>query len=171
MKILKKILIGFITVIALLLIIAAFLPKTFTAKSEIVINKPKQEVYDYVKYVKNQDNYGKWQLSDPTMKKTYEGEDGTVGFKYTWDSEVLGKGSQKVIGLADGEKIETELDFGMGEPATSFIITENAGNNQTKVIWGITGKSPWPWNLMSLFYDMSKDFDEGLSNLKRVLEK
>jgi hypothetical protein len=42
--------------------------------------------------------------------------------------------------------------------------------NQTAVTWGITGKSPYPWNLMNLFMNMNKDFDQGLNNLKNVLK-
>lgn len=171
MKILKRILIGLLAIVALLLIIALFVPKDFNAGSEIVINRPKSEVFEYVKYVKNQDNYGKWQLMDPDMKKTYEGEDGTVGFVYKWDSEVLDKGSQKITKIIAGKRVETELNFGFGELAKSYLTTEDSGDSKTKVRWGISGKTPYPFNLMHLFFDMNKDFEEGLDNLKNVLEK
>lgn len=171
MSLLKKILLGLLGLVAVLLIIAAFLPKTFKAEGSIVINRPQQEVFDYVKYVKNQDNYGKWNLMDPEMKKTYEGTDGTVGFKYTWDGKKVGKGSQTILKISEGEEIETELDFGFGDPAISYMIVEPVSAAETKVTWGISGNSPWPTNIMGLFYDMSGDFKEGLNNLKNVLEK
>ncbi|MBL7704630.1 MAG: SRPBCC family protein [Taibaiella sp.] len=171
MKILKWIGILLLGIIALALIVAAFAPKEFTSERSIVINKPRAVVFDYIKYIKNQDNYGKWQLMDPGMKKTYEGTDGTVGFRYSWDSKELDKGSQTITKIVEGERLETSLDFGFGEPATSFMTTEDAGAGQTKVTWGISGKSPYPFNLMGLFYDMGKDFDTGLNNLKNVLEK
>ncbi len=171
MKILKRIFVGLLVVIALVLIIALFVPRDFKAGSEIVINRPKSEVFEYIKYVKNQDNFGKWQLMDPDMKKTFEGEDGTVGFIYKWDSEVLDKGSQKITKIVDGKRVETELDFGFGDPAQShFTVTEIDGG-KTKVTWGISGKSPYPMNLMHLFFNMDKDFEEGLKNLKKELEK
>ena len=54
------------------------------------------------------------------------------------------------------------------------MITETAGENQTKVKWGFSGTMPKPLNLMLLMMDMDKevgkDFDQGLSNLKRHLE-
>lgn len=170
MKILKKLLFFLVGLIALLLIAAAIAPKEFEAKSEIIIDRPQQEVYDYIKYVKNQDNFGKWQKMDPNMKTTSTGTDGTVGFKYSWDSEVLDQGSQTITQVEEGKGIETQLDFGFGDPADSFIYTEDVGNNQTKVIWGIKGKSPYPMNLMGLFYKMDGDFEEGLQNLKQLLE-
>src|SRR5690606_10439960 len=116
MKILKRILIGILAFVALILILALFAPRDFKASSEIVINKPKSEVFEYIKYIRNQDNYGKWQLMDTGMTKTYEGEDATVGFVYHWDSEVVGKGSQKITKIIDGERMETELNFGFGDP-------------------------------------------------------
>src|SRR5690606_22220793 len=96
MKTLKKIVIVLLIIIAIPLIIALFLPKEFESEGQIVINKPKQEVFDYIKYVKNQDNFGKWQLSDPDMQTTSEGTDGTVGFIYSWNREKQGKGEQYI---------------------------------------------------------------------------
>lgn len=171
MKILKRILIGLLVLVAIALIVAAIAPKEFNTEKQIIINKPKAEVFDYIKYVKNQDNYGVWQLMDPGMKKNYAGNDGTVGFKYTWDSKELGKGSQTITNVVEGEKIETELDFGFGKPAQSYIITKEDSPTQTTVTWGIKGKSPYPFNIMNLFYDMGEDFEKGLQNLKGVLEK
>jgi hypothetical protein len=46
--------------------------------------------------------------------------------------------------------------------------------NQTKVAWGFTSKTPWPFNVFMLFFNMEnavgKDFDEGLSNMKKMIE-
>lgn len=171
MTTLRRVLIVVLVLLAIPLIVAIFLPKDFQAERDIVIDKPKGEVFEYLKSLKNQDNYGVWQLSDPNIKKTYEGTDGTVGFKYSWDGEKLGKGSQTITGVKEGERIDTELNFGFGEPAKAYFITETMSENQTKVTWGISGKSQYPFNLMNLFFDMSKDFDQGLQNLKGVLEK
>lgn len=171
MKILKKILITLGALIALLLIIALFVPKDFTSKAEITINKPKQEVFEYIKYVKNQDNFGTWQLSDPGMKTTSEGTDGTVGFKYSWVSEKLGNGSQTITHIEEGKRMDSELDFGFGDPAKGFIVLKEISPDQTSVTWGVSGRSPYPWNLMGLFMSMDGDFEKGLKNLKNILEK
>ena len=65
MKIVKKILIGLAILIALVLVVALFVGKEYTAESEIIINKPKQEVFEYIKHIKNQNNYSKWNMMDP----------------------------------------------------------------------------------------------------------
>lgn len=173
MKFLKRILLGIIALAALILIVALFAPREFEGKSEIVINKPKQEVYDYIKYLKNQDNYGTWHQMDPAMEKSYEGTDGTVGFTYKWNSEkfMVGKGKQVITNL-DGDKMESDLFFDESlDPAKSVISLKEQAPGQTLVKWNVKGKSPYPFNIMNLFFNMDKDFEQGLQNLKNQLEK
>lgn len=170
MKILRTILIIVLVIIGLPLISALFVKKDFHTEREIVIDRPVSQVYNYVKYVQNQDDFGKWQLSDPDATHTAVGTDGTKGFIYSWDGEKVGKGSQTITDLVENEKVETALDFGFGEPARSFILTEKMGPHQTKVTWGMAGKSPYPFNLMGVFFDIGDDFEEGLQNLKTILE-
>ncbi len=172
MKTLKKIIVVLLIIIAIPLIVALFVPKNFENEGQVVINKPKQEVFEHIKYVKNQDNFGVWQLSDPDMETTSEGTDGTVGFKYSWNSETLGKGAQVITNIIEGERMESDmffLDFN-DDANKSYISVEEKSPNETIVKWGIAGKSPYPWNLMSLFHDMNKDFEQGLKNLKEILE-
>lgn len=179
MKILKKLLIAIIALILLALIAAFFVKKEYTVVRETTINKPKQEVFNYVKYLKNQDNYSTWASMDPSMKKTHEGIDGTVGFVAGWDSENenVGKGEQEIIKIVDGERIDYELRFYKPFESTcpSYMTTTSQSDNQTKVAWAFNGKMDYPMNLMLLFMDFEKEigksFDDGLSNLKEILEK
>ena len=72
-------------IIALLIIIALFVKKEYSIFRAITINKPRQEVFNYIKYLKNQDLYSKWVMRDPNMKKDFTGTDGTAGFIYAWE--------------------------------------------------------------------------------------
>lgn len=172
MKTLKKILIVLLVIIAIPLIVALFVPKEFANEGQVVINKPIHEVFDYIKYVKNQDNFGVWQLSDPNMKTTEEGEDGTVGFKYSWESEKLGKGAQVITNIVEGERMESDMYFYDFDdtPSQAYFVLEEQSPNQTLVKWGISGETPYPWNLMSLLHNMDNDFNKGLEKLKEILE-
>src|SRR4051812_10199172 len=111
MKILKIIGIIIVVLIALPFIAALFIKNDFAMKREVIINKPKQEVFNYLKYLKNQDNFSVWAKADPAAKKEFTGTDATVGFKKTWDSEKVGKGEQTIIGIKDGEYIDYSLNF------------------------------------------------------------
>lgn len=179
MKILKTLLLVIVGILALVLIVALFVHKDYAVEREIVINRPKSEVFDYIKYLKNQDNFSVWANMDPNMKKEYKGTDATVGFVSSWDSEQkgVGKGEQEIKSIAEGERIDYELRFKKPFEATdyAYLVTENASDVSTKVKWGFTGKMSYPMNIMLLFMNMDamlgKDLDTGLHNLKGVLEK
>src|SRR6478752_6319146 len=112
MQILLIIVASIAGLVALIFIVALFVPTKYTIQKEIIINKPKQEVFNYIKYLKNQDNFSKWVMTDPNMKKTYTGDDGTVGFVYAWDgNKQAGKGEQEIIKIAEGERLDVEVRF------------------------------------------------------------
>lgn len=179
----KKVLIAIAALIALVAIavgvMAAIAPTDFQVEREIVINKPKAEVFEYLKFVKNQKEWGPWNKRDPNMKQTYKGTDGEVGFIAAWESnhEKVGAGEQEIKKIVEGERIENELRFKVPFESKSngYYITESAGDDKTKVKWGFTAKAPIPMNIMFMFMDIDaevgKDFEEGLADLKTVLEK
>lgn len=177
MKILKRILLVILALIGILLIVAIFVPKDFAITKEIVVNKPVGEVFNYVKYLKNQDNYSVWNQIDPGMKKSYSGTDGTVGFIYAWDSENkdAGKGAQEIKFIDENKRVDVEIRFEEPMEGTNqaSVITTPVNNNQTKVAWGFYGKSPYPFNLMNLCMNalVGSDLQKNLENLKRTLEK
>ena len=179
MKNLKKIFAVIAIIIAIPLVVALFVKKDYVVERVIIINKPKAEVFEYIKFLKNQDNYSKWNMMDPDMKKTYQGTDGTVGFISAWESkkENVGAGEQEIVNMIDGERIDTKLRFKVPFESQNdaYMITEDMSNNQTKVKWGFKGAFPYPFNLMGLFMDMEKavggDLEVGLQNLKNLLEK
>jgi hypothetical protein len=179
MSILKKILLGIAIVIAIPFIIALFLPKGYAVEREITINKPKQEVFDYIKLLKNQDNFSKWAIMDPQMKKSYRGTDGTVGFVSAWVSEndQVGTGEQELKKITEGERLDFELRFYEPFEATeaAYMVTESISDTETKVRWGFDGHMAYPMNLMLLVMDFEQmigdDLQTGLTNLKAVMEK
>lgn len=172
MKILKYVLFTLLGLLAVLLLVALFVPRKFHAGSEIVINRPTAEVFDYIKLIRNQGDYDNWSRQDPAIKKSYSGTDGTVGFRYVWESKKVGDGEQVITKIDDGKEVHMDLFFqGSKEANKSSINVEEVAGNQSKVVWIIDGKMPYPFNLMTLCYDMNKDFELGLQNLKAILEK
>jgi hypothetical protein len=171
---------GFLLIlIVILLIVAAFLPKKYTVHREISIERPRMIVFEYLKYLKNQDYYSKWALIDPDMKKEYSGTDGKVGFIATWDSTIkgVGKGEQEIKNIIPGERIDLIVRFIKPMPgyAHTCFITESLSLQETNVKWGFDSQMKYPLNIGLLFMDMDKsigdDLETGLSNLKRILEK
>jgi hypothetical protein len=177
MKILKWIIIVIVIIIAIPLIVGLFVKKEYTIEREVVISKPRQDVFNYIKLLKNQAHYSKWVMMDPNAKMEYTGTDGTVGFVSAWDSQNkdVGKGSQTISKIAEGNRMDLDLHFikPFEGYSTAYMSTEDAGSG-TKVKWGFNGKMPYPMNFM-LVMGMEKkigdDLSTGLTNLKAVLEK
>jgi uncharacterized protein YndB with AHSA1/START domain len=176
MKILKRVLLGILAVIIILLVVALFVPNNYKIERTATINKPASIVYEYVKQLKNQDQYNKWVMADPAMKKTYRGEDGNVGFVYAWDSEDknVGKGEQEIRQLTPAKAVDCEIRFEkpFENVATTRMQTDSSGPSTTNVIWTMEGKNKYPFNLMNLFIDgmLGKDLETSLSTLKQRLE-
>lgn len=178
MKILKFILFGVVAIVAIGLIAAIFVKKTMHAERDVVINRSNDQVFNYVKMLKNQNAYSKWSTMDPEMKTEFRGEDGTVGFVSAWQSEKddVGSGEQEITKIEEGRRIDYELRFlePFESKATAYMITEPVSAGQTRVRWGFDGNMNYPMNLMMLFMDMEKmigdDFQHGLERLKANLE-
>ncbi|MEO6550667.1 MAG: SRPBCC family protein [Ferruginibacter sp.] len=176
MHTLKVILLVVLVIIAIPLVIALFVKKEYLVERNVTINKPKQEVFNYLKFLKNQDNFNKWVKTDPNMKKDFRGTDGTVGFVYAWDgNSKAGKGEQEIKQLQDGEKVDVEIRFEkpFASIASTPFTTTSVSPTQTKVTWAMKGKSKYPINFMNLFMDklLGSDIDSSLLMLKGVLEK
>ena len=177
MRIVVIILLVIAAIVALFLIVALIVKKDFTLEKEVVINKPKTEVFNYLKQIKNQEQYSVWVMKDPNIKIVYTGTDGTVGFTSSWvsDDKNVGIGEQEIIKMNEGESMEVEIRFKKPFEAINYAkTTVTAVNpNQTKVTSLFYGKSKFPMNVMNLFMDkfVGKDMQQNLLNMKNNLEK
>lgn len=179
----KKVLIALaiiiVVVIAGIAIAAYVSPTDFKVERSVSINRPKADVFNYVKYLKNQNDWGPWYKKDPSMTLGSRGTDGTVGYVATWDSKSddVGAGEQEIKRIVEGERVDSELRFSrpFESKSDAYMMTESAGENQTTVKWGFSGSMPRPLNLMMVVMDMDKavgkDFEDGLQTLKTILEK
>jgi len=179
MKVIKYIAIFVLLILLTVLLVAAFVPSKFLVVREVKINKPKVEVFEYTKLLKNQNNFSVWSKMDLNMKKEFKGLDGTVGFVSAWESENpdVGKGEQEIIAIDEGNRIDYELRFLEPFASTSpaYMIFSSIDSSTTSVQWAFDGDMPYPMNLMLLFVNMDeelgKDLSGGLTNLKEILEK
>ena len=179
MKFVKLFLIILVALLVIFLLVAAVSPSSYDVERTVTIEKSKSEVFNYVKLLKNQDNYSKWAKIDPGMQKDFRGEDGTVGFVSAWTSDHpdVGKGEQEIVGMQEGSRIDYELRFIEPFESTSpaFMTTDSLDSTLTEVKWAFHGDMPYPMNIMLLFMDMEEmlgnDLAGGLENLKAILEK
>lgn len=169
---------GVVILLAIIVLLIIVAPKKYQVSRNIVINKPVSEVFQYIKHVKNQDHWSPWQKRDPNMKKTLTGVDGQVGFTTRWESDhkQVGHGEQEIKSIVENQRMESELRFlkPFKSVSNGYFTTEKEGAG-TKVTWGFYGTHKMPVNVMMMFFNMDKavgkDFEEGLADLKTVLEK
>jgi hypothetical protein len=176
MNILITIILAIAGIIALLLIIAFFKTRDHYVKCEIIINAPRQKVFDFLKLLKNQDKFNKHAMNDPDRNFEYKGTDGTVGFIIAWSGDKsAGVGEKEIISLVEGERIETEIRFVKPMKTSARIIMElePLADNETKVSWSNAGKLFYPINIMipKMEKHVAKDMDSSLLTLKDILEK
>jgi len=177
-RVLKWLLLVVVFLVVLFLIIALFVKKEYSVERNVTINLPKQEIYDYAKYLKNQSEFSVWSKIDPNMKVEFRGTDGTVGFISAWESlnKEAGKGEQEIKAINEGNRIDYELRFyePMKSTDNAYMSFAAVNDSVTTVTWGFYGKIKYPMNFMLLFMDMDamlgKDLEGGLVNLKSMLE-
>jgi effector-binding domain-containing protein len=173
-KILRFLLIFIIIIVAGFLILGLFAPKEVTVTRTVMINAPKHAVFEQITNFKNWTNWSPWYKMEPTVKMTYNGEDGQVGSSYHWVGEKTGEGEMKLASVA-GDRADFDLTFIKPFKSTpkSYILAEDTAG-MTKTTWGFHQHFGYPWNAMLLFMNMDemlgKDFNNGLTNMKQHLE-
>ncbi len=164
-------------IVLLFLLLAIIIKKDFVLQKQITINKPKTEVFNYLKLIKNQEKYSVWVMKDPNINIIYTGEDGTVGFTSSWTSndKNVGIGAQEIIKINENESMEVEIRFKKPFEATNYAktIVTAVTNSETNVSLTFMGKQKFPMNVMNLFMDklVGKDMQQNLVNMKANIEK
>jgi len=161
-----------------ILILHLIAPKNFDVSRTIVINRPKNIVFEDLKSLKRQNQWSAWARKDPQMQERFTGIDGQVGAISQWKgNKQVGEGEQEITKIVEGERVETELRFLKPFKSTSkaYLVTEEVDPASIRVTWGFTGKNKFPMTLFSLVMNMDrvlgKDFEQGLGLLKEQLER
>ncbi|MFA6150240.1 MAG: SRPBCC family protein [Chitinophagaceae bacterium] len=176
MKILKGLLLTIAGIVALMLIVALFTPKEYTVSVMETINKPKQDVVNYVSVLRNQEQYNEWVKADPNLHPEIVGTDGTVGAIQKWNSKEdnIGEGEQEITSLT-GDRMDVDLRFKRpfeGNAKAAYIFKAST-EKQTEITAEFYEKSRFPINLMSYFIGkkmIEKTQKKNLKNLKAILE-
>lgn len=169
------IIIGLITFIAFL---HAWSKKEYDLSRTIMINRPKAEVYAYLRQLRNQPRWMTWFRKDPDTVLKFKGEDGKVGASFYWKgTDKVGEGIQKITKIKEGKVMETQLLFLKPYKSLSlnYLAVKEVEPNRTKLVWGVRGIHKFPASVLTIFYSLEKafgdDFEESLQNLKNNLEK
>jgi hypothetical protein len=173
----KKILLGCVALVALLLLFATTRPNDFRVERSIAIKADPAKVYALLNDFHAFGSWSPWQRLDPAMKVGYAGADSGKGAIYTWEgNDDVGSGRMEILQTEPNSRVLVKLDFLQpfeGHNTSEYTLTSAAGT--TTVTWAMYGPSPYVSKLMGIFVSMDsmigKDFERGLANLQAVAEK
>ena len=83
----KKILLVLGILLAIPLVTALFVKQDYEVETQVMIQQPAQVVFDYIRFLGNQDNFSVWAAMVQYLQKSYRGVDGSVGFVSGWQSD------------------------------------------------------------------------------------
>lgn len=163
------------SVFAIYLVLCFIGPKKFDVSRSISIHSPSSPIFNRIKDFAQWSTWSPWSMRDTAMKVTFTGTPGMVGHKQTWESKSQGNGTQEIVEIKEGTYLKTKLNFTDfdGDTYTELILKENG--DSTTVTWTMDG-SEIPWIGKGFLFLMGgnkiieKDYDEGLLNLKKLIE-
>jgi hypothetical protein len=175
MTILKRVIIGLVTLIALVVVIGFLLPRQVHVERSIVINAPQSQLFEALNSFKRFNEFSPWAALDPNTQYTYEGPESGVGARMSWvsnDSD-LGSGTNEIVESKAPDLIRTKLDFGGQLAEAAFRFEPAAGG--TRVTWGFDGdlgNNP-VMRFVGLMFDkwIGSDYEKGLARMKQVMEQ
>jgi effector-binding domain-containing protein len=175
MKTIIKIFYWLLGIIAILVVVAFLLPKTYKVERTVCIKSNPDVIYGLTS------NFQQWHLWAPWTKETdstvifeMTGEAAQVGTSWKWNGDVLGNGEMILSGLLPGQLVAYDLAFDHGKyQSKGKIIIENQGDS-AKVAWldeGDLGYNPINRYMGLIMGKMlGPDFEKGLAKLKTVSE-
>lgn len=175
MKILKRILIAIVCLIALVIALAYLMPNHYGLIRSIQIKASPEKIYPLIASPKEWKKWSVWNQRDPNMEILFSGPETGAGASWDWKSKNEGNGGMKLTRVAANQVINYELHFeGMGKPSSGALTLEPEGTS-TKVTWSMIGSSEgnFMMKLFAPFMDkmVGPDFEDGLKNLKAIAEK
>lgn len=173
MRVLKIILFVVIGLLALFLIVGAFIPTEVKTSQSTLIKAPTQLIFETINDLSTWESWSPWKEMDPNMKVTLADQTKGAGASYTWVGEKTGSGTMRIAESKPPHDIGTTIEFdGMGTADAGFIL--NPTEEGTEVTWTFSTEIPYPFNTFTYFQNMKghldKDFSRGLELLKEKME-
>lgn len=172
---LKKILIGVVVVIVVLLLVGLVLPKHYEVKRSVVVKAEPAKVHQLVGDLKRWDEWAPWREEDPTIVTTFGPTTTGAGASQSWTGD-SGSGRLRFTQSDAMTGVVYEMAFLEGDseiPATGWVRYSPAPGG-TEVEWAMQGDMDTPVvaGYLALLSNrfIGGMFDKGLTKLKARAE-
>ncbi|MCA9092789.1 MAG: SRPBCC family protein [Planctomycetaceae bacterium] len=175
-SLLKKILLGVISLILLLVIIVALQPEDFKISRSMSMDASPEKIFPQVNDLTLFNGWSPWAKLDPDQKLTISDPSSGVGASHAWKgNSSVGEGKMTIVESLTNERVGMKLEFIRPFQCNNDVeFTFNPNGDQTEVTWTMTGKNNFMAKLMGLLMNMDKmvggQFEEGLTNMKKIVE-
>jgi hypothetical protein len=179
MKFLKYLFLILASVIIVFCAIVAMQPNDFkVSRSSMIIASP-DKIFEQINDFHQWNNWSPWAKIDPNSKTSFDGANQGEGSIMIWDSEnqEVGKGRMKIVDSTPNTFIKIQLNFEepmAGESFVEFNI-DKKNDTQNELTWTMYGTNNFIGKAMGLIFDcdtmIGKKFEEGLNNIKTLVEK
>lgn len=176
MKLFKKISLGLLAFVVLLVLVGLVLPSQYRLERSIDIKAPPAKVFTIVADLKTWEDWTAWNLKmDPTLKRTFKGPSAAISSGMSWEGQKTGQGEMTLTKLTAPSFLSYDLQFEHGKYTSvgEFKFEPVAGG--THVVWsdaGDLGRNPINrWAGVFMGQIIGPDFEKGLAGLKTLAEK
>jgi hypothetical protein len=117
-----------------------------------------------------------WARKDAATQYTFTGPISGIGSKMSWQSKnsQVGSGSQEIIESIPSKKVTVKLQFEGQGSANAYYLVDAVDGTETLLTWIF--KTEHGSNVISRYFGLmldnwvGADYEEGLNNLKTLLE-
>jgi hypothetical protein len=174
---LGKALIGLFIVLAIVAMYINSRPGPFRVSRSMAMLAPPAAIFALVNDFRRWREWSPWDKYDAKMKRDYEGPPEGVGAIYRWSGNgQVGEGSTTIVASQPNERINIRLQFVRPFKCDNPVeFTFQPRGDETVVTWTMTGKYNFATKAIGLVMNMDQmtgnQFTEGLTNLKRIVER
>ena len=176
MKLWKKLLLGLLGFVVVLILAGWLLPSKQRIKRNIVIRGSSDDVFSRIASLKRWPDWTAWTTNRfPDMTLRFDGPDTGVGATMVAAGKSSGDGTVKLTQADPAGGIAYTLDFNHGVQVFSGAIRYTNCSGGLRVTWTLEanlGANPLKrWAGLAMGSLMGGDMEQGLANLKRRVEE
>ena len=154
---------------------AFFLPSQVKVTRSVTIKSAPAALLDQVHSFRKWAAWAPWFRRDPLLVTDFTGPESGPGAMMSWSSKKEGDGRIKIVSASLASGLRMAVDFGDSGEADMWFDLRDAGDAATELTWGF--QVDFGHNMGRRYFGMmlrgavERDLEEGLANLKALLEK
>jgi hypothetical protein len=173
---LKRIGIGFVALVVVVVAVVALQPSHFSVSRSAVVPAPPGDVFAVLDSFEHFSDWSPWDKRDPAMNREWSGPVSGIGAAYHWvGNDDVGEGRMTIVESVPDEEVAIRLEFIKPFAAVNEDrFTLQPEGTATRVTWTMSGDLGFVGKAFGLIKShdqmIGPDFEKGLEALGPVVE-